>query len=248
MIVPDAIHHHARGQRILRVGKPLRQRGAAAGGFDVRRRHDLRRRRIEQRQEAGLHFFFRGVVHAHARMWVAGALRPRSAIPDALGQFAGIDAVELRQLGFQRVVLLLGFAAKLLWRHPRRPFPDTVWPWRTSAIRRDCARPPASGSSPEFRAGTYRSTPWPRSCLAGSSRAAILARMSAGLLFPDGAACGDTRRVGPAAASGCGRRRRCWRRRPAGGNSRPAGWGRTCDCGSVRIRKSGPGRRRRWRR
>src|SRR5580700_8431344 len=56
MIVPDAIHHHARGQWIRRIGEPGGQGTAAAGGIDASGRSDFRIVRIENRKESRLYF------------------------------------------------------------------------------------------------------------------------------------------------------------------------------------------------
>jgi hypothetical protein len=64
VIMPDAIHHHARGQRILGIGEPTRQRGATSGRLDALERRHRRGLRIEDRQESRLDLFFRRVVDA----------------------------------------------------------------------------------------------------------------------------------------------------------------------------------------
>src|SRR5581483_5446133 len=47
MMLPEAVHHHARGERIRRVGDPVRKRRSAAGRVEADWRNDLRRRRIQ---------------------------------------------------------------------------------------------------------------------------------------------------------------------------------------------------------
>src|SRR5216117_464320 len=59
MILPDAINHHASGQWIIWIGENIRQSRAASAGVLVRDWNHLRRIRIEQCQEARLHFLFR---------------------------------------------------------------------------------------------------------------------------------------------------------------------------------------------
>ena len=56
MIMPDAIHHHARRQGIGWIGEPSGQRAAAAGGVDARGRSNFSVAGIENRKEPGLHF------------------------------------------------------------------------------------------------------------------------------------------------------------------------------------------------
>ena len=131
MIMPDAIHHHARRQRILRVRQPLRQRRPPArwirrpaGGtiFALPGSSSVRK--------PGLHLFLRTVVIADREDVRRRRFAPRSRNAHALGQRTGIDIVELRELRFERFVLLLRFALQQLRRLPRRRSRDTAWPWR----------------------------------------------------------------------------------------------------------------------
>ena len=62
MVVPDAVDHNAGREGVVRTGEPAGQRGAAARRAAVKGRRVRGRFRIEQSQEAGLHFLERGGV------------------------------------------------------------------------------------------------------------------------------------------------------------------------------------------
>ncbi len=65
MILPDAVDHDARRQRILRIGQPIRQRRSAAGGIQSFRRDDLwRDSDPECVRNPGLHFVERRIPNA----------------------------------------------------------------------------------------------------------------------------------------------------------------------------------------
>ena len=53
MLLPRAVHEHARGQRLIRGGNPVREREAASRRLRVARFFDLRRIWIEHGREAG---------------------------------------------------------------------------------------------------------------------------------------------------------------------------------------------------
>ena len=85
----------------------LASAGAAAGRLKTCGRRELGRRGIENRQEAGLDFLLRRVVNAHRKHVGRRRFAAEIRHPHPLGKVAGVDRVELRQLRFQSVVLLL---------------------------------------------------------------------------------------------------------------------------------------------
>ena len=162
VIMPDAIHHHARG------AADSRDRSASwpapCGGRWIRRRAGgtiLAGAGIENREEARLHFFLRRVVDAdrRGRAWPARCGRGRSC-PMPSGRSPGLMASNLRQLRFQRVVPLLrvrpcsclAASSSAISRYGLAL--AYICHWIGRALGRA-----ASGSSPGSRAGTCRSTP-----------------------------------------------------------------------------------------
>ena len=99
VLLPHAVHHHARRERILRRSEPLRERAAATCA--VRQRNDLRRRRVEKREHARLYFAERLLFgNEHRR-------RDRADIRRGEGHRQGLVLVHRGELAAQGENLLL---------------------------------------------------------------------------------------------------------------------------------------------
>ena len=111
--LPDAVHDHAGGEGIFRVGQPVGERGAAAGAGEAGGRDDLRVCGIEDGEEAGLHLFLGGAPGATGE---DESFRRVGAVVDhGLGERGmRFECVEFFELSGHQVELLLLFGLQFL--------------------------------------------------------------------------------------------------------------------------------------
>ena len=133
VIMPDAIDHDARGQRIVGVGEPLRQRGAAAGRFDIRRAaRSSRAFGSSSVRKPGCTSSRGRIVDADGEN--VGRRRGAAEVghAHALGQLAGIDVVELREFACAARRIASSVRPSAPWTAVfAARFPDTASPSRT---------------------------------------------------------------------------------------------------------------------
>src|SRR5262249_27971714 len=114
VIVPDAVRHHPRGERIRGVCQPVGESRAPAAGVQSFRSDNLRRSGIENRQEAWLNLIQRRIPHT-LREYVSGRRLSSLVHHDfGHGRLLRLNRIELSELFLERRIPIPGLPLERL--------------------------------------------------------------------------------------------------------------------------------------